>query len=154
MQSRKICFGTSIAKYGYGVLLLISKGNNMEVTNISNKGGNYDPFLVDALKIKDPKATKTNDKTISDKLTEAERTEWRMSILADAIGSLENNIQVQNDGSLFDEANAPIETYAEALKELMLLLNNDFDKYAKDAQANLTPADIVYLFEDQISLKA
>ena len=126
----------------------------MDVTNISNGNNKYDSFLVDALNLGDSKAKKVDDSKSAKQISETEKTAWRMSVLEDAIDSLENNLQVNDNSALFAEANAPIETYKEALSELKTLVNSDFDKYAKDAQANLTPADVIYLFEDQISITA
>jgi hypothetical protein len=127
----------------------------MEVKNISNQAGTqYDPFLVDALnigskKVKSVETTKTNS---SEKIQFS--ADWQKQILSDALDKLENNIQVDDSSPLFAEEAAPIETYQEALTELKSLFNSDFDKFASAAQANLTPGDILYLFEDQIELTA
>ncbi|MDC1068262.1 hypothetical protein OAQ99_03780 [Candidatus Kapabacteria bacterium] len=127
----------------------------MDVKNIANAGStSYDPFLVDALNIGKKDAKKTDGLSNKESLNDAPPSKWQQDILLGAIDSLEDNIKVDNNNPLFAENAAPIETYQEALSELKMLVTNDFDKYASDAQANLTPGDILYLFEDQMDIVA
>jgi len=120
----------------------------MNVTGIRHESnGGYDSFLIEALNIAKPTKTGSLEaKTIADK-----PTSWQKDILIAALDKLENNMQVENKDPLNYMDNPPIENFQEALQELKMLINSDFSKYASQAQANLTPADILYLFEEENS---
>ncbi len=122
----------------------------MDVKNIQN-GANaqYDSFLVDALNINKNKEVSKNIAVISNQTTTAEKTIWQQNVLLNAIDKLENNIQVDKTSPLFSDENAPIESYKEALEELRKIVLENKQEYMKESQANLTPRDILYLFEDQ-----
>lgn len=127
----------------------------MEVKNISNAGGmNYDSYLVDALNIGPAKSNNVEEAKPKTSEKVEFNADWQKKILSDALDKLENNIQTDDSSPLFTDDAMPIETYKEALIELKSLINSDFDKFASEAQANLTPGDILYLFEDQIELTA
>lgn len=119
----------------------------MQITNINNSGKlQYDPFLLEALEIGSETKAKKSENSNN---TESVPSGWQKDILLSALDKLEDNIQVDNSSPLNYSASAPIETYSEALAELRGLVENDFEKYASAAQANLTPADILYLFEEE-----
>ncbi len=122
----------------------------MDVKNIQN-GANaqYDSFLVDALNINKNKEVSKNIAVKSNQTTTAEKTIWQQNVLLNAIDKLENNIQVDKTSPLFSDENAPIESYKEALEELRKIVLENKQEYMKESQANLTPRDILYLFEDQ-----
>lgn len=127
----------------------------MDVKNIGNAGSTqYDPFLVEALNIGKKENKKGEEVTSKSTSDDSAPAKWQKDILLGAIDTLENNIQVDNSSPLFTDQAAPIETYQEALSELRKVVSDDFEKYASDAQANLTPGDIIYLFEDQMDLMA
>ncbi|GAB5464570.1 MAG: hypothetical protein Kapaf2KO_00060 [Candidatus Kapaibacteriales bacterium] len=118
----------------------------MNVTNISNSDKTYDPFLLDALAItkKDLEKAETPNN--------AEKPKgWEKQILLDALEKLEETISPDESSPLNYSQSAPIESYEEALTELKNLVSSDFKSIAAKAQANLTPADILYLFEDEKS---
>lgn len=119
----------------------------MNVTNISQSNSNYDPFLLDALAIgKAPKPDELNS------VDSVKPKGWEKQILLDALDKLENNISVDESGPLNYADAAPIETFTEAKNELKKLIEDNFSQYASQAQANLTPADILYLFEEETSI--
>lgn len=118
----------------------------MNVTKISQGGAQYDSFLLEALAIGKPEST---DKGAS--ASEAKPKGWEKQILMDALDKLENNIKVEDNSPLNYSDAAPIESFAEAKAELKKLVENNFSDYAAQAQANLTPADILYLFEEESS---
>jgi hypothetical protein len=127
----------------------------MDVKNIGNAGSTqYDPFLVEALKIGGKETNKTKNTEAKTPSQDSAPAKWQQDILLGALDTLENNIQVDNSSPLFSDNAAPIETYQEALEELRKVVNEDFEKYASAAQANLTPGDILYLFEDQMDVVA
>lgn len=127
----------------------------MDIKNIGNVGNtNYDPFLVEALNIGKKDTTHIENKIDTSQNSERTPERWQQEILLDALDALENNIQVDDKSPLFSENAAPIEDYQEALLELRELISNDFEKFAAQAQANLTPGDILYLFEDQMDIMA
>jgi hypothetical protein len=125
----------------------------MQVTEIRNSGGAaYDPFLVDVLGIG---STKTAKKTTSENQNkQVDRSAWQKDILLNALNKLENNVQVDDKSPLNYNTAAPLSTYDDALKELRSLVDTNFKKYASQAQANLTPHDILYLFEGENSFVA
>lgn len=120
----------------------------MNVTKISQGSGAYDPFLLDALAIS--KAPKASGAEASDA---TKPKGWEKQILLDALDKLENNINVEESGPLNYADAAPIETFSEAKAELEKLINSNFKEYASQAQANITPADILYLFEEETSFQ-
>jgi len=123
----------------------------MEVRNISrDQNTSYDPFLLDALNINKvyDKKTQEIDKN-GNPDSELNKTSWQKDILINALDKLENSIQIDDKSHPLGGAeNVPIETYSEALDELKKLVESNFSQYASKAQANLTPGDILYLFED------
>lgn len=127
----------------------------MEIKNIANAGSTqYDPFLVDALNIGNKGTDKSKNVESKIQKNDSAPAKWQQDILLGALDSLENNIQVDNSSPLFSDDAAPIETYKEALEELRKVVSEDFEKYASASQANLTPGDILYLFEDQMDVVA
>ncbi len=121
----------------------------MQVTDIRNSGGaGYDSFLVDSLGIGKPKKAALISPQ-EEQAKQVDKTAWQKDILSSAISRLENNIQVEDKSPLNYATAAPIETYHEALVELKNLISNNFAQYAAKAQANLTPQDILYLFEGE-----
>jgi hypothetical protein len=122
----------------------------MDVKNIiSGANAQYDSFLVDALNINKNKDVTKNLQVKSKPLNSNEKAIWQQNVLLNAIDKLENNIQVDKTNVLFSDENAPLESYQEALAELRKLVVENNQEYMRDAQANLTPKDILYLFEDQ-----
>ena len=122
----------------------------MEVKNIQNGlNTQYDSFLLDALNI--GKSTESNkSEAIAKKNKQSlDKTTWQHNVLLSALSDLENNIQVDNSSPLFSENNVPIETYKEALEELRKVVEFNNKEMMEHAQANLTPKDILHLFEDQ-----
>lgn len=74
-------------------------------------------------------------------------TSWQKDILLSALDSLENNIQnTDSSHPLSKQSSAPIESYQEALIELSFVKSPFFRVDASQAQANLTPEDVVGLF--------
>ncbi len=73
-------------------------------------------------------------------------TEWQKNILLDAISSIENNIQVDNNHPLSRADYSPIESLTEAEIELAWFKTPMFVTQASGAQANLAPEDISGLF--------
>jgi len=116
----------------------------MNVTKISQGSGNYDPFLLEALAITKDEAIQDDKEVATDK-----PKGWEKQILLDALDKLENNINVEDNSPLNYSTAAPIETFVQAKEELKKLIENNFSHYASQAQANLTPADILYLFEEE-----
>jgi len=122
----------------------------MDVKNITNStNAHYDSFLVDALNINKNKEVKKNSFVETNSTTANDKAKWQQNVLLSAIENLENNIQVDNTNPLFSLENAPIESFKEAIAELRKVVNTNNKEYMKQAQANLTPSDILYLFEDQ-----
>lgn len=122
----------------------------MDVKNIlSGANAQYDSFLVDALNINKNKDITKNLQVKSKPVNSNEKAIWQQNVLLNAINKLENNIQVDKTNVLFSDENAPLESYQEALAELRKLVMENNQEYMRDAQANLTPKDILYLFEDQ-----
>jgi|GEM_PF-1375666 len=127
----------------------------MEVRNISrDQSMSFDPFLLDALNIKNPNEPKSkiidkSENTSGNKPVSVNKANWQKDILLTALDKLENSIQVDDKSHpLGGVQNAPIETFDEALIELKTLVESNFKEYAAASQANLTPGDILYLFED------
>lgn len=120
----------------------------MQVTEIRNSGGAaYDPFLVDMLGIGSTKsakkvATETPKKPV-------DKSAWQKDILLNALNKLENNVQVDDKSPLNYSTAAPLGTFDDAMKELRSLVDNNFEKFASQAQANLTPQDILHLFDGE-----
>ncbi len=108
----------------------------------------YDPFLVDALGLS--KTKKTNNMEELKQIAE-KPTSWQKDILLTALDKIENSLPTSRSGVLDFTSAPPLETYQEALKELKNLVNDNFKEYASKAQSNLTPQDILYLFEDESS---
>ena len=122
----------------------------MDVKNISNNSNaHYDSFLVDALNITKNTEVKKNNFVETSAPSSSEKVKWQQNVLLSAIENLENNIQVDNSNPLFSANNAPIESYKEAIAELRKVVSSNNLEYMRQAQANLTPSDILYLFEDQ-----
>ena len=71
---------------------------------------------------------------------------WQRNILLDALGKLEDNLQMDNSNPLNYSKNAPIETYREALKELKYIKTQKFLDEASNAQANINIEDVLSLF--------
>lgn len=115
----------------------------MQVTGIKS-GGNYDPFLVDALGI-----GKTKSSAISEDKEKTQPVGWQRDILISALDKLEKNVKVEDNSPLNYNTAAPLENFQDALQELHNLINNNFEKYAAKAQANLNPMDVLYLFEEE-----
>lgn len=127
----------------------------MDVKNIQNGvNSHYDSFLVDSLNIGKTKHIKKKEIIQEPKRSDVDKIKWQQNVLLSALDDLENNIQVDNSSPLFDEANAPIESYKEALAELRKVVQSNNKEFFEQAQANLTPSDILYLFEDQIEFLA
>lgn len=119
----------------------------MRVKELNNKTMGYDPFLIDALGIGKSKQITSKDelKQITEK-----PTNWQKDILLTALDKIESSISVDNTnvnkGIL---QTPPLDNYQEALKELKNLVSKNFKEFASKAQSNLTPQDILYLFEDE-----
>lgn len=127
----------------------------MDVKNITNSTNvQYDSFLVDSLISNKNKEVKKSKNVDSSNQSNSEITKWQQNVLLSAIDDLENNIQVDNNNPLFSSDNAPIESYKEALAELRKIVESNNKEYMQQAQANITPQDILYLFEDQFELLA
>lgn len=71
---------------------------------------------------------------------------WQKDILLDALSMIENNIQLDNSNPLDRLENQPIDSFEEALMELNWMKTPFYRAQAYNAQANLEPRDIVYLF--------
>jgi|GEM_PF-1223885 len=71
---------------------------------------------------------------------------WQKDILLQAIDELENNIQPDNSHPLTRSDYRPIDNFHEALVELSFLKNPQFKAEAYQAQANIKPEDVSYLF--------
>ena len=122
----------------------------MDVKNIQNSiNAQYDSFLVDALNIGKTKTSKKIENNIATKSSDFDKVKWQQNVLLSALDNLENNIQVDNSSPLFNENNAPIESYKEALDELRKVVRANNKEFMEKAQANITPSDILHLFEDQ-----
>lgn len=127
----------------------------MDVKNIQNGvNSQYDSFLVDALNIGKTKDVKKKESISSPNDAKLEKAKWQQNVLLSALDDLENNIQVDNSSPLFSEENLPIETYKEAIAELRKIVQDNDKEFFELAQANLTPSDILYLFEDQLEFLA
>lgn len=119
----------------------------MRVKELNNNTMGYDPFLIDALGIGKSKQITSKDelKQITEK-----PTNWQKDILLTALDKIESSISVDNTnvnkGIL---QTPPLDNYQEALKELKNLVSKNFKEFASKAQSNLTPQDILYLFEDE-----
>ncbi len=79
----------------------------------------------------------------------ADFTSWQKDILLSAINKLENSIQMDDIHPLSRRDAAPIETYEEALIELNYIKSPKFAQEAYQAQANLNPQDVMYLFTSE-----
>jgi hypothetical protein len=123
----------------------------MTVRDIKNSGGvSYDQFLVDSLVL--GKAKKSTEKVALETPNKGvDQTTWQKDILTTALSRLENNLQIEDNSPLNYNTAAPIESFQEAIEELRNLVDKNFAEYASKAQANLTPNDILYLFEDENS---
>ena len=127
----------------------------MDVKNIQNSiNAQYDSFLFDALNIGKTKTSKKIENNIATKSSDFDKVKWQQNVLLSALDNLENNIQVDNSSPLFNENNAPIESYKEALDELRKVVRANNKEFMEKAQANITPSDILHLFEDQIEFLA
>lgn len=120
----------------------------MRVKDMNAAPMGYDPFLVDALGLS--KNKKTNNMEELKQIAE-KPTSWQKDILLTALDKIENSLPTSRTGVLDFTSAPPLETYQEALKELKNLVNDNFKEYASKAQSNLTPQDILYLFEDESS---
>lgn len=118
----------------------------MRVKELNNSSMGYDPFLIDALGIGNSKQTTSKDelKQITEK-----PTTWQKDILLTALDKIENSISIDTNPKKGILQSPPLENYQEALKELKNLVNINFKDFASKAQSNLTPQDILYLFEDE-----
>lgn len=119
----------------------------MRVVDLKNNATNYDAFLVDALGI-----SKTKKATSKEELKQiAEKpTTWQKDILLTALDKIEGSLPVSSKNEPLDMNSAPpLENYKEALAELKSLVSSNFKEYASLAQSNITPQDILYLFEDE-----
>ncbi len=74
--------------------------------------------------------------------------QWQQNVLLDAITSLENNMQTNNNHPLGRADYSPIENFEEALSELPFFSSDIFKSQALGAQANLRPQDIASLFSE------
>lgn len=127
----------------------------MDVKNIQNSiNAQYDSFLVDALNIGKTKTSKKIENNITSNTSDFDKVKWQQNVLLSALDDLENNIQVDNSSPLFTNENAPIESYKEALDELRKVVHANSKEFMEKAQANITPSDILHLFEDQIEFLA
>lgn len=125
----------------------ISLGDKlMNISEIRTSGvANYEPFApakIDAKKVADnnEKVTLANEKT---------NETWQKNILLDALDSIESSLVKDNSHPLDLAANAPIESFDEALIELNFIKTPLFKKYASQAQANIRAEDVVALFADE-----
>ncbi len=118
----------------------------MNISEIRTSGvGTYEPYnpvQVDAKKVAEQKQV---DSLKVDKSNEA----WQKNILLDALDSIESSITKTESHPLDAAANAPIESFDEALIELNFIKTPMFAKYASQAQANINPEDVVALFADE-----
>lgn len=123
----------------------------MRVSDLNKGSMGYDPFLVDALGLsKTKKASSMDDlKQITEK-----PTSWQKDILLTALDKLESGLAAKESDTLSLNSAPPLENFQEALKELKSLVDNNFKEYASQAQSNLTPQDILYLFEDEYNFTA
>ena len=127
----------------------------MDVKNIQNSiNAQYDSFLVDALNIGKTKTSKKIENNITSNTSDFDKVKWQQNVLLSALDDLENNIQVDNSSPLFTNENAPIESYKESLDELRKDVHANSKEFMEKAQANITPSDILHLFEDQIEFLA
>jgi hypothetical protein len=90
------------------------------------------------------KKSDVNTNSVSNSTTKD--TEWQKNIILDAISSIENNIQVDNNHPLSRADYSPIESFTEAQIELAWFKTPMFATQASGAQANLTPDDVSGLF--------
>ena len=123
----------------------------MRVSDLNKSSMGYDPFLVDALGLSKTKKTSSIDdlKQITEK-----PTSWQKDILLTALDKLESGLAAKESDTLSLKSAPPLENFQEALKELKSLVDNNFKEYASQAQSNLTPQDILYLFEDEYNFTA
>lgn len=123
----------------------------MRVSDLNKSSMGYDPFLVDALGLSKTKKTSSIDdlKQITEK-----PTSWQKDILLTALDKLESGLAAKESDTLSLNSAPPLENFQEALKELKSLVDNNFKEYASQAQSNLTPQDILYLFEDEYNFTA
>ncbi len=92
-------------------------------------------------------SNKVNDKaSIENQTVTPAPKNWQTNILLDALGKLEDNLQMDNSNPLNYSNNAPIETYREALKELRYVKTQKFIDEAANAQANINIEDVLSLF--------
>jgi len=86
-------------------------------------------------------AVDTNDVAVSQN--------WKNEILMQGLDVLENKVQLHNNGTVLDKIeNRPIETFAEAMKELKNLKTNIFKSQASAAQANIPPSVVFELLTE------
>lgn len=123
----------------------------MRVSDLNKSSMGYDPFLVDALGLSKTKKTSSIDdlKQITEK-----PTSWQKDILLTALDKLESGLAAKESDTLSLNSAPPLENFQEALKELKSLVDNNFKEYVSQAQSNLTPQDILYLFEDEYNFTA
>ncbi len=118
----------------------------MNISEIRTSGvANYEPYTPTKVDPKKVAEQKQIDAAKVDKSNEA----WQKNILLDALDSIESSIGTSDSHPLDAAANAPIESFDEALIELNFIKTPMFAKYASQAQANINPEDVVALFADE-----
>lgn len=127
----------------------------MQVTDIRS-GGNYDQFLVESLIFgKASKTAKVEETSNNTAPITNKPNAWQKDILLTALDKLENTVSNDAKTTPLNYATAaPLDSYQDALQELQSLVSNNFEQYASKAQANLTPQDILYLFEGETNFVA
>lgn len=111
----------------------VQKINNTQINDID-----YQSIIID-------KPTKVDKNKVIE--TEKKETGANLEPLLKILEHLENNIQMDNSHPLSKSANAPIESFEEALIELGYFKSPFFKVNASAAQANLKNQDILYLFK-------
>lgn len=92
----------------------------------------------------DIKTQVLDKKSIVDTNDVAVSQNWKNEILMQGLDVLENKVQMYNNGTLLDKfENRPIETFAEAIRELKNIKTDIFKTQASAAQANIAP-DVVF----------
>lgn len=119
----------------------------MKVTEIR-----YQPInTMETKAFKNAEVVKKSDITVANSNSKAvQDTEWQKNILLDAISSIENNIQVDNNHPLSRADYAPIESFQEAQIELQWFKTPMFATQASGAQANLKAEDVSSLFVEAV----
>ncbi len=111
----------------------------MEIKEIQNN-----PIKPDDIKSYEPK--KITKAKSEDKDIEKPSPSWQKEILMEGIDKLDDIVQMDNSHPLSSPSNAPIETFKEALAELDLLKNSNFEEEASKVQANLDIENVAGLF--------